>query len=231
MKEGCPLVIEPVRTEVKRGHGERIAISQERCEKGRSMKPFTRIGAAMAAVCLTILSTPAGDWPMWRHDVLRSGTTAEELAAELHLQWSRELPPSTVAWPNETRLQFDSSIEPVVLGKRLFVGSAVDGSLRALDTESGSELWRFYSDGPVRLAPVAWKGTVCFGSDDGFLYSLEAANGKLRWKVRGAPDERGDYRQLGNNRMVSLWPVRGGPVIQDGVVYLAPGSGRRWGYL
>ena len=187
------------------------------------MKPFTRIGAAMAAVCLTILSTPAGDWPMWRHDVLRSGTTAEELAAELHLQWSRELPPSTVAWPNETRLQFDSSIEPVVLGKRLFVGSAVDGSLRALDTESGSELWRFYSDGPVRLAPVAWKGTVCFGSDDGFLYSLEAANGKLRWKVRGAPDERGDYRQLGNNRMVSLWPVRGGPVIQDGVVYFGAG--------
>ena len=160
---------------------------------------------------------------MWRHDVLRSGTSAEELPGELHLQWSRALPPSTVAWPNETRLQFDSSIEPVVLGKRLFVGSAVDGSLRALDTESGNELWRFYSDGPVRLAPVAWKGTVCFGSDDGFLYSLDAVTGKLRWKARGAPDERGDYRQLGNNRMVSLWPVRGGPVIKDGVVYFGAG--------
>ncbi len=187
------------------------------------MKPLSRVGAAVAAVCFTILSASAGDWPMWRHDVLRSGTTPEELADELHLQWTRELPPSSVAWPNETRLQFDASIEPVVLGKRLFVGSSVDGSLRAIDTESGSELWRFYSDGPVRLAPVAWRDTVCFGSDDGFLYSLDGAKGKLRWKVRGAPDERGDYRQLGNNRLVSLWPVRGGPVIRDGIVYFGAG--------
>ena len=160
---------------------------------------------------------------MWRHNVLRSGITPEELPAQLHLQWSRELPVTGVAWPNESRLQFDASIEPVVLGKRLFVGSAVDGSLRAFDTESGRELWHFYSDGPVRLAPVAWKETVCFGSDDGFLYSLDASTGKLRWKVRGAPDDRADYRQLGNNRMVSLWPVRGGPVIQDGVVYFGAG--------
>ena len=186
------------------------------------MKPLSRVGAVLAAVCLSTAAF-ADDWPMWRHDVLRSGTTSEELAAELHRQWSHALPASTVAWPNETRLQFDASIESVVLGQRLFVGSAVDGSLRALDTRSGRELWRFYSDGPVRLAPVAWKDTVCFGSDDGFLYSLNAVNGELRWKVRGAPDERGDYRQLGNNRMVSLWPVRGGPVIRDGVAYFGAG--------
>jgi len=186
------------------------------------MKLRIRIGAAMALVVLAG-SLRAGDWPMWRHDILRSGISSEKLADELHLQWTRKLPPPAVAWPNERRLQFDASLEPVVLGRRLFVGSAVDGSLRAFDTRSGTELWRFYSEGPVRLAPVAWKGTVCFGSDDGFLYSLDAATGKLRWKVRGAPDERGDYRQLGNNRMVSLWPVRGGPVIHEGTVYFGAG--------
>ena len=39
---------------------------------------------------------------------------------------------------------------------------------------------------------------------------------------RCGPQDRGDYRQLGN-RMVSLWPVRGGPVIRDGVVYFGAG--------
>ncbi|MFV2066305.1 MAG: PQQ-binding-like beta-propeller repeat protein, partial [Pirellulales bacterium] len=85
------------------------------------------------------------------------------------------------------------------------------------------ELWKFYSEGPVRFAPVAWEDGLYFGSDDGFLYHLDASTGKLRWKVRGAPDDRADYRQLGNNRFISLWPVRGGPVIENGVVYFGAG--------
>lgn len=171
----------------------------------------------------SVAAIHADDWPMWRHDAKRSGVSPEELANILHLTWSMEIAPARLAWPNEPRLHFDASIEPIVKGKLLFVGSPLDGSVRAYDTESGNELWKFYTEGPIRFAPVAWNDGLYIGSDDGFLYHLDATTGKLRWKVRGAPDERGDYRQLGNRRFISLWPVRGGPVIANGVVYFGAG--------
>ena len=178
-------------------------------------------------VTLTLIAplraAAAVDWPMWRHDPQRSAATAEELPEQLHLQWSRQLPAPMPAWPNETRLHFDSSYEPIVLGSRMFVGSMADGGLTAFDCTSGEELWRFYSDGPIRLAPVAFGKRVCFGSDDGHLYCLDTQTGKLIWKIRGAPDDRPPYRHLGNARLISFWPVRGGPVYADGVVYFGAG--------
>ncbi len=176
-------------------------------------------------VCLLLASTAtrAGDWPMWRHDVSRSAASAEVLPAELHLQWVRELPPYEMAWPNESRLHFDASHEPIVMGKSLFLGSATDGSVRAYDTETGEQKWRFFTEGPVRFAPGGCQGKLYVGSDDGFLYCLAAEDGKLLWKVRGAPEDRPEYQHLGNNRLISYWPVRGAPVVADGVVYFGAG--------
>jgi len=174
-------------------------------------------GAAVAGVA------SGADWPMWRYDANRSGASPQELAEDLHLQWTRELPPYRLAWPNEPRLHFDSSYEPVVLGKMLFIGSPYDGSVSAFDTETGKEKWKFYTEGPVRLAPVAWEGKVYFGSDDGYVYCLDAAEGTLKWKFRVAPKDRPDRRHLGNARLVSYWPVRGGPVIADGKLYCGAG--------
>ena len=34
--------------------------------------------------------------------------------------------------------------------------------------------------------------------------------GKELWKVRGAPESHPDYRHLGNARLISYWPIRGG---------------------
>jgi outer membrane protein assembly factor BamB len=135
------------------------------------------------------------------------------------LQWVREGPPLKPAWPDQPRTQlFDAGAEPVVLGKTLFLGSAEHDCVTALDTATGGELWRFYTDGPVRYAPAAWQDRVFFTSDDGFLYCVSAARGKLLWKFRGAPADR---RVLGNERLISAWPARGAPVVADGTVYFA----------
>src|SRR5436305_3140943 len=88
----------------------------------------------------------------------------------------------------------------------------------AFSTETGTERWTFVTDGPVRFAPVAWQNKVYFVSDDGYLYCVDAARGTLLWKFRGGPSER---KLLGNERLVSAWPARGGPVIADGTVYFA----------
>ncbi len=165
----------------------------------------------------------AGDWPTWRYDGSRSAASPEELPGELRLRWVRRLPPTQLAWPHEARLQFDASYEPIVMGKSLFLGSPNDGSITAFDTGTGEEKWRFYTEGPVRFAPVAWKGKVYVSSDDGYLYCLNAANGTLLWKFRGTPKERPDRRHLGNSRLISYWPIRGGPVLEDGKIYFAAG--------
>ncbi|MCY2995535.1 MAG: PQQ-binding-like beta-propeller repeat protein [Planctomycetota bacterium] len=170
------------------------------------------------------LTTPlrAGDWPQFRHDAGRTAASPHELPAKLQLRWTRTLPPPRPAFPNEVRLAYDASYEPVVLGHTMFVPSMVTDSVTALDTETGVERWRFITEGPVRFAPVAWHGKVYFVSDDGYLYCLNE-DGSVRWKFRGLPEGRKVRKVLGHGRLVSLWPARGGPVLADGVVYFAAG--------
>ena len=189
----------------------------------KRIRCLIRACLAAAAVSSAGISLLAADWPMWRYGVARNGASPEALPETLSLQWSRKLSEPKPAWPNESRLHFDASYEPVAVDSQLFVGSMVDGSLAAFDAVTGSENWRFYSDGPVRLAPAVANGRVYFGSDDGFLYCLDADTGTLHWKVSGAPAERGQRMHLGNMRLISFWPVRGGPVVDGGVVYFGAG--------
>ena len=162
--------------------------------------------------CPFVVTAPASDtdWPMWRHDANRSAASPVELPAQLHLQWKRELPAPRPAFPYDNRLCFDISYEPVVMGKTMFVPSMVTDSVTALDTDTGAEKWKFYADGPVRFAPVAWKGKVYFVSDDGHLYCLHAGTGALLWTFTPVPQAARDQKLLGHERLISRWPARGG---------------------
>ncbi|MEA3399841.1 MAG: PQQ-binding-like beta-propeller repeat protein [Armatimonadota bacterium] len=157
---------------------------------------------------------------MWRHDAARSAATDQQLSSDLHLQWVRECPPLEPAWPDEPRMRFDASYQPVVLGKTVFVASPRSDHLLALDTDTGNEGWRFYADGPIRFAPVAWRQRIYFSCDDGCLYCLSATDGTLLWKFQAAPSSR---KVLGNGRLISSWPARGAPVIVDETAYFAAG--------
>ena len=165
----------------------------------------------------------AADWPQYRHDAGRSAATDAALPAELHLQWTAHLPKPQPAFPSEERLRFDASFDPVVMGDTMFVPSMVTDSVTAVATDTGKVRWRFYANGPIRFAPVAAKGKVYAASDDGHVYCLNAADGALLWKFRAAPDEKKERKLLGNKRLISLWPVRGAPVLADGVLYFASG--------
>ena len=79
---------------------------------------------------------------------------------------------------------------------------------------------RFTTDGPIRYAPVTSGGRTYVGSDDGHLYCLDASTGKVLWKFRGGPPNR---KVLGAGRLISAWPVSGGPVVHEGKVYFAAG--------
>ncbi len=176
------------------------------------------------AIASFLLALPlrAADWPMWRYDAGRTAASPETLPEDLHLLWVRQFPPLEPAfWQvRQERVQFDLGYEPVVMGTTMFVASSRNDRITALDTATGAERWRFYAEGPLRLAPVAWQGKVYCASDDGFLYCLDATTGNLMWKHRAAPSRR---RVMGNGRLISVWPVRGGPVIAGGKVFFAAG--------
>src|ERR1700722_13486855 len=114
----------------------------------------------------------AADWPMWRYDAQRTASSPHKLPDKLHLQWVRDLPPLQPAWPDQPKMQFDAAYEPIVLGKTVFIGSPREDCLIALDSASGREKWRYFTDGPIRFAPVGLKGKIYFTSDDGYLYCV-----------------------------------------------------------
>lgn len=161
----------------------------------------------------------AEDWPAWRHDTSRGNSTSLELADELHPQWSRQLEALELAWPDQPKLDFERTHQPIVVGQRLILGSARNDRVVCYSTRTGEEQWVFHTEGPVRFAPVAYQENIYFGSDDGYLYCVSAETGELVWQLRGGA---GDQKVLGNGRLISAWPVRGAPTIsEDGTLYFA----------
>lgn len=180
----------------------------------------------VAAVIFLIFTLPPAysqsyDWPMWRYDHSRSASTPEQLADKLYLQWQVHYSPRVPVWDdplNQNLMQFDRIFEPIVAGNKLFIGFNDQDKVVALDLNSGEELWHYYCDGPVRLPLASANGRLFFTSDDGFCYCLDAENGLLIWKVPLAP---GSNKLLGNKRLISMWPARGGIVVKDNIVYTA----------
>jgi len=203
---------------------------------GRTVADCGRNGPLGAVLRLVLLSTvvcsgapcwvarstaAAGDWPMWRYDAGRTAHAPHELPDRLTHAWTRIGTRRVPAWDDPLNLDlipYDRLFEPVVLEGRMFVGHSDRDKLVALDAATGVELWSVHVGGPVRLPPAAGHGAVFFTSDDGSLTCVEAASGRIRWRFDGTPGPR---RVIGNRRIVSAWPARGGPVLRDGRVYFA----------
>ncbi len=183
-------------------------------------------GAISGGVCV------AADWPTYRGDNARGGTSAETVRVPLKPRWIASAPGSPQLSFSSAegrvieghllghRAKYDDAIHPVVVGQRVFFGSSVDHQLHCVDLVSGAELWTFFSGGPIRLAPTVNGGRVYFGSDDGCAYCLDAADGRLLWKLRGGP---ADEWLLARGEMVSRWPVRTSVLLDRGTAYFGAG--------
>ena len=192
--------------------------------------------ASLAAICVLLLPAilAAGQWPTFRGDVQRSGVSDQALPLPLRAAWSyRPNQGPTPAWPEpaETNyavmhnplrqtLTFDRAFHVVADAQSVYFGSSADDSVRCLDLATGELRWQFITEGPIRLAPALHGGLVLAGSDDGFLYALDARTGKLAWKYRAAAS---DKRLPGNGRMISMWPIRCGIAVDDNQVFFAAG--------
>ena len=180
-----------------------------------------RCSIAWFMIVAGVVAQASDDWPMWRHDAGHTATAADPLPDQLHLQWTRNFGRRKQVWDdplNHDLMPYDRVLEPVVKDGRVFIGFNDSDKVVALNLNDGSEVWTYYTDGPVRFPPVAWKDRVMCVSDDGYLHCVGAADGHLIWKVRGGPS---GMKVLGNKRIISAWPARGGAVVADDIVYFA----------
>ncbi len=108
----------------------------------------------------------------------------------------------------------------VAAGGYVYYGSSAEDAVYCLNGETGAQVWRFFTEGPVRLAPTVHGGKVYIGSDDGRVYCLDARTGRSIWTTGPVQP---DKRVLGNGRMISLWPVRSGVTVEGRRAYFCGG--------
>ena len=185
------------------------------------------LSIVVAVLCTAGVTAWAEDWPTYMHDNARSGVTAESLPLPLREQWICRAPaPPQPAWPDPQpnaempKMKFDDAFYTVAVGDTVFFGSSVDHQLYALDAATGRVRWRFFTGGPIRLAPTVSNGRVYVGSDDGKVYCLAVDDGRLLWDFTAAPEPR---RVIGNGQIISLWPIRTGVLVDDDRLFLGAG--------
>ena len=148
-----------------------------------------------------------GDWPTYRHDARRFGAATASVPAVLRELWTRPLGRGSV-----------SSL--VVVGDTVYVALIDRHKVAALDARNGEVRWTFTANGPVDSPPTFHRGSVLFGSHDGWAYCLGAANGRLMWRLRAAPLER---RILVRERLESPWPVIGSVLTASDTAFFCAG--------
>jgi len=138
--------------------------------------------AAKPAPLRNVGSKP--QWNGWGVDASNSryqpkpGLTAEEVP-KLKLKWAFGFPGGTQAYGN-----------PVIVGGRVFVGSD-NGTVYALDGETGCTYWSRRADAGVRSAPsvgrAGGKDVLYFGDLKANVFALDAATGQVIWKKKVDP--------------------------------------------
>jgi len=168
------------------------------------------------------------------HDKHRSGVTVERLELPLNELWVyKALHPPQPAWPEpasqdfwhrqfnlRSTVAYDRAYHVVGAGDAIYFASSADDKIYALGSQTGLQRWVFFTEGPVRLAPCIANNKVYAASDDGYVYCLSTKDGSLLWRFKAAETNR---MIPGNSRIISMWPIRSGLLIDDGILYFAAG--------
>lgn len=168
-------------------------------------KSLVWMAMTAVAVLVWLPAWPAGaeDWPTVQHDNTRRGYTPVEVRPT---DYDGKEPKYKLKWAYDFKSFIEQYAQPVIVEGRIFLG-AQDGKLRAIDAETGKDMWAFPTGGPIMNSAAVAGGKVFFGSHDGNIYCLSASDGKELWRfATGA----------------GVWTA---PCVDDGVVYMGSRDG------
>jgi polyvinyl alcohol dehydrogenase (cytochrome) len=154
-----------------------------------SGKPLGASTGVTSGLCTTkpasIANIAAGSpWNGWGPDATNAryqpkpGLTAADVP-NLKLKWAFGFPGGTQAYGN-----------PTIVAGRVFAGSD-NGTVYALDADSGCIHWTFKAEGGVRSAPTVGAAgrrvAVYFGDMKANVFAVDATTGELIWKKQVDP--------------------------------------------
>lgn len=142
------------------------------------------------------------DWPTFRHDQARSGTSSATISTDLKKKWTTKLGGRLSA--------------VTVAEEKLFVAEIDEHRVTALDSTTGQQAWSFTAGARVDSPPTVEEGRVYFGANDGWIYCLRATDGELIWRYLAAPEDR---RLMAFEQLESVWPIHGSVLVQNGFVF------------
>jgi len=164
------------------------------------------------------------EWPSYRADCWRSASTTSSVPAELEVLWTAKLG----GWPQGHLVQDWKEdlfvpgpvTAPVVARGTAFVARPDAHQVVALDAQTGQARWDFTANGRVDGPPTICGGLCLFGTRSGWVYCLDAADGRLVWRLRAAPNEE---RIISFGQLESPWPVPGSVLVAGDTAYFAAG--------
>ncbi|CAA9319679.1 MAG: Outer membrane beta-barrel assembly protein BamB [uncultured Lysobacter sp.] len=158
---------------------------------------------AAAALCMSMLGGCAtvkgwfgNDKDKPNEPVALSDITPSMTAARL---WSANV--------GEGEKRLGSRQGPVVADGRVYA-AATEGGVRALDLQTGAQVWRFESDLRLSGGPGAGEGLVVAGSLEGDVVALDASTGAEKWRTKVSSE------------------VVAAPAIGQGLVFVRSNDGR-----
>jgi outer membrane protein assembly factor BamB len=170
-----------------------------RLVRGPSFADARRLGESSAGPGLE-------EWPTYRCDGARSGSTESEVPSQLRPAW---------------RAKIGGELTSLTVGAgKVFVSRVDAHEVVAIDRGTGAVAWRRTVGGPVDSPPTVHEGLVIFGSRDGIVRCLRADDGELVWRFNAAPEER---FIVARGAVESAWPVHGSVLVREGVAWFAAG--------
>jgi polyvinyl alcohol dehydrogenase (cytochrome) len=172
-----------------KGQGARLTPQQKRSVAGYLAPGSWAEQPSQAAVCADSKApfVPSNtDWDGWGADLAntrfqpgeRAGLTADQVL-RLKLKWAFVFPNAPRSWA-----------QPTVVGGRVFVPS-INRFVYSLDATSGCQYWTYQTEAPARTAVFiaqlpdrSSRYAAFFGDQAANAYAVDAATGKLLWKVR-----------------------------------------------
>jgi outer membrane protein assembly factor BamB len=151
------------------------------------------------------------EWATYRGDAVRRGYIKTPVDGTLTPAWKTTLGGTLTA--------------PTIAAGKVFVAQKDLHALHALDADSGRKVWSYTTGGPIDSPPTILSSeervSLCvFGSHDGYIYCLNAADGALVWRYRAAPL---DMQMQARGHLASPWPVPGSVLFENGRIYAVAG--------
>jgi outer membrane protein assembly factor BamB len=125
--------------------------------------------------------------------------------------------PIAAEWLRAPRTRERETVPVTNVGKK-YVAVVHEHRLECRNGE-GKTTWSFSAGGRISSPPVLHEGLCLFGSHDGWVYAIKAADGTLVWRFLAAPYER---RMVVDGQLESSWPVYG-VAIHKGTVCASAG--------